>query len=700
MSLHKKVRRKLAISAGIVFALILSAAAAVFPWGTFYRGPQTAVFPQVKPAQEAAPYDEGEFHMQSGDILVDPQGEIATLSEALRLLKERKEDKPVTVWLADGTYTAFSSVSINCSNVTFRNVPGEKAFITGAKEITGWAEDTVNGVACWSVPFEGDCTSLYHPDPDRRLSRPRYPAQGYLFVEHADGARALFTAENAPWELTRGHTSFFAKKGDLRQFHNFQDVTLRVLHKWKDEITNLVSYDDATRELVWERPAAMTVEPDDRYFLENVFEQLEEPGQWYLDREAASPDGAGKLYYIPFQGENIADTVLYAGSNERLLTVEGADNVTFRGITFRNTAWNMPTARADQWPFVEGMDHSQAAYNVHPCILVTNSAGVRFEGCKFTNIGSTALKFGENVRDSSVVDSEFTNIGANAIFIEGLADAPNQNIEVSNNLIAHYGRRFFNAIGVLNIHAHHVAIANNEIFDGYYTAISSGWVWGYGENPTDFVAIEKNLIYQIGQGWLSDMGGIYTLGIQENSVIRGNWIHDVAADALQGGYGGWGIYLDEGSTGQLVEKNLVYDCGSQSFHQHYGKGNLVRNNIFAFGKEGQIRVSRKEDHTSLMLEGNILVSDGQPIYTSVERGKFTDDANLYYNYAHPYFPNSGDRCEKGISIMRCLGYYKNALVADPLFRDIGARDFALALNSPAVEKFGFETWDYGEAGRH
>jgi len=623
--------------------------------------------------------------MQDGDILT------SSIEQVQAFLETRTEDTPATVWLKGGTYTVLPDLS-PLANVTLRNVPGEEAVVTGSVEVTGWQADTVNGVACWSAPWSFKrvtFTSLYHPDPEKQLSRPRYPAEGFLFAESVEGAREL-PVETHDINYFRAYTSFFAKPGDLRQFYAMEDVTLRVLHFWKDEITNVVSFDEASGELVWKRPSAMTVKKHDRYFLENVFEALREPGQWYLDHKNE------KLYYVPFEGEDMESTVLYAGGSERLLTIDGADNVAFRGITFRNSAWNMPDS---SYGGVDDRDSTQAAYDVNPCVLVTNSNGVCFEHCKFENIGATALKLGENVHDSSVTGCEFTQIGGNAVFIEGKYDAPNSNIAVKNNLIAHYGRRFFNAIGVLNIHAHHVEISNNEIFDGYYTAISSGWVWGYAENPTDHVAIADNLIYQIGQGWLSDMGGIYCLGIQEHSRITGNVIHDVAADPLQGGYGGWGIYLDEGSTGQLVEKNLVYNCGSQSFHQHYGRENLVRNNIFAFSGEGQIRVSREEEHTSIILERNIIVSDGQPIYTSVKKDKFRDDGNLYFDYASPGRLFSNDDYRTGIPKMRRMGYYKNALVADPLFKDAGGLDFTLALNSPAIEKLGFEVWDYGRAGR-
>ncbi len=80
-----------------------------------------------------------------------------------------------------------------------------------------------------------------------------------------------------------------------------------------------------------------------------------------------------------------------------------------------------------------------------------------------------------------------------------------------------------------------------------------------GENPGN--RIVHNHIHDLGQGVLSDLGGIYTNSISPGTRIRYNVVHDVR----HRDYGGWGIYNDQGSADILVEKNLVYRCSSGPF---------------------------------------------------------------------------------------------------------------------------------------
>ena len=116
-------------------------------------------------------------------------------------------------------------------------------------------------------------------------------------------------------------------------------------------------------------------------------------------------------------------------------------------------------------------------------------------------------------------------------------------------------------VGILVGQSPNNIVEHNEIHDLYYTGISLGWTYGYGRSLATHNTVASNHVWNIGQGVLSDMGGIYNLGNARGTVIRGNHVHDVVSAV----YGGWGIYLDEGSCEVLVEGNLVHDMEASPF---------------------------------------------------------------------------------------------------------------------------------------
>ena len=95
------------------------------------------------------------------------------------------------------------------------------------------------------------------------------------------------------------------------------------------------------------------------------------------------------------------------------------------------------------------------------------------------------------------------------------------------------------------------------------------------------VQIGFNLIRYIGEGLLSDMGCIYTLGIQPGTTVDNNGVYrsscpnlisqlclsTVCHDVISYNYGGWGYYTDEGSSFMLYENNIVYATKCAGIHQ-------------------------------------------------------------------------------------------------------------------------------------
>ncbi len=699
---------------------ILVIISAIFIWLNVIFVPSDikGEFTDVAPTEKTV-FDEGEFVMGESDIVVSVDGDDlndGTAESPLKSPEAAKEkaksietDEKITVWFKAGTYFLEDTLEFteeDKSNVVYRSYPGEKVVFSGAKEISGsWQETRINGVTAFvtDMPIENEddyFRSLFKDG--KRLSRSNYPKQGVFKVKDPKSDEGV-PSDWAPEFFTHS-VAFYAHTDDVIDFANANDVDVRMMHYWCDELMPVHSVDTETGRIETQKPTSMTVRVDDNYVFENVREALSLPGEWYLDRAEE------KLYYIPEEGDTLENTVLFAGINEQLITVKNAENITFQGIDFENTDWDHISGTAFMHEFDEnnpfyknvryGWVHPQAAFETPAAVYIEGSSGINFTDCRFENISYTAIKYDKASKNSDVTSCRFNEIGANAIFINGdfIVPATTQGINVTDCHISSYGRIFNNAIGILLTHAIDCNLTHNEIHDGWYTGISVGWNWGYTDNPTNNINISNNLIYNIGNGWLSDMGGIYTLGIQPDTVISENVIYNVGCYGGEYGYGGWGIYLDEGSSGILVEKNLVYDCSSQTFHQHYGKDNEVRNNIFAFGGEGAFIITKNEEHNSLNLTNNILVVDNAPIYAfGTESDWFVDNGNIYWDYKNGGNVYSGRTMKiterKTLVAMTVQGYYNNAVYADPLFRNPESRDFTLADNSPALGT-GFRPWTY------
>src|ERR1019366_5237204 len=290
-------------------------------------------------------------------------------------------------------------------------------------------------------------------------------------------------------------------------------------------------------------------------------------------------------------------------------------------------------------------------------------------------------------KDDKVIGNEMSDLGAGGVKI-GDPDVPKEAVEattgivVAENHIHGIGIVYPAAVGVWIGQSAGNTVAHNEISDTYYTAISLGWTWGYDLTAARDNHIEFNNLYNIGRGLLSDMGCIYSLGVQPGTVERNNLCHDVSRYA----YGGWGIYTDEGSSQIRIENNIVYNTQDGGFHQHYGRENMVRNNIFAFGQEAQIRRTREEPHRSFTFEHNIVYwKQGNLLQGNWKDGQFQFDYNLYW-------PASGQTIQFGNESLegwQKRGQDAHSLVEDPLFADPDHGNFALKAGSPAA-KIGFE----------
>jgi hypothetical protein len=251
-------------------------------------------------------------------------------------------------------------------------------------------------------------------------------------------------------------------------------------------------------------------------------------------------------------------------------------------------------------------------------------------------------------------------------------------ITVDNNLIRHGGRILPCAVGVWIGFSGDNTVTHNEVADFFYTGISVGWNWGYGPSPAKRNNISFNRVHHLGQGVMSDMGGVYTLGRSEGTVVRNNVFHDIHSYS----YGGWGLYTDQASTGILFENNLVYNVKTGGFHQHFGRDNVVRNNILAFSKQQQLQATRAEDHHSFEFANNIVLYDSDTLLHGAWQAlKFSSHHNCYWHTGSMPVLFLGDTLEQ----WQAKGHERGSIIADPKFAQPKTGDFALPNDSPVFQ---------------
>lgn len=662
-------------------------------------------------------YADAEDGSDTGDgSELSPLKTISAVMKSAMLLGETAPCN-ITVFLSGGEYILSEPIRLN--DELFSGTPGSISFkanggipvISAALPVDGFKETLYNGVSALTAPLpvmkdENGNDKVIYPhqaftSSGERLERPRLPAEGFYYVADVPGYTEPFNTE---YRVAMTEMNF--NKGEISDISNLSDVQIRMFHYWDDERIEISEIDYERSYIKFVNASSFALKQESSttrgapYYLDNVPEAFDSPGEFYADRVT------GMLYYIPREGEFIDDTVIYVSSLTEMMTIDGMvgsenhSSVEFHGITFSGSDW-----------FVTARRPSQAASDITAAITINNSNYITFTGCGFTHMGTTAVKIAEGVHNFTFSHCDFNDLGGGGIHIAGTNDVPAtektlHDINITDCRIVGYGRIYANAVGILLRYAYDCDLSHNEISDGFYTGISVGWVWGYGAQVTDHIKVEYNHIFNIGQRLLSDMGGIYTLGKQPNTVLRNNLIHDIQMAC----YGGWGIYPDEGSSGILIENNICYNMSAQPFHQHYGAGNIVRNNIFAFGDGGQFIITRKEEHNSLILERNILLSDGTAIYAKhPDDMNMTDLGNLIWDYSGEAFSGYMDydvtrrlysfplQNKLNFNDMQKYGLYKESVIADPLFADPKNGDFTAAEDSPIFD-IGFKPIDMSTTG--
>ena len=666
-----------------------------------------------------------EFRLNADKTLEQVRDEI----RAWRAADTARAAELVTVWVAPGTWTLTEPVTFGVADsyVCFKaEKPSESIFTRGRKIENVTLDNAGRFVA--KIPIDsknGRFESLFVNG--RRATVAREPDEFYFYVEKP--ALGYYDAEGKAVDTSR--RAFVPRKEERGLFERIAaqpapmtETKVKFFHSWESSLHRIGSYqafqdgEEKAVQLTAGSPWKLNYWGGNlRYRIENFAEGLDEPGEWFLASD-------GTLAYIPLPGQTPENTELYAPicanpiEKMGLLKIQGESqtiarlkkergenrdtpqtpeslfvrDLTFDGLVFTLDEYQLPHA---------GLAAGQAAASSPVSITVDSARGVWFKNCEISRVGGYALGFGSGCSDCGAESTLIADLGAGGVKIGG--NPTPERIAVRDCVIRDYGHIDAGAVGVWITSAQNTQVVHNDISDGFYTGVSVGWVWGYAPSTTHHNTIAFNRIHHIGKGVLSDMGGVYSLGVSPGTRVANNVIHDVWSYNRYG-RGGWGLYTDEGSSEMTLENNLVYRVHTGTFHQHYGRDNVVRNNILAFSEEGQIQRSRIEDHTSFTFENNIVVWDKPPLLASNWKdGHYVMRNNLFYfcgeatdddAKAQKFFANDT------LSQWQADGHDTGSILANPEFTDAKNGDFSFKNGEPneAVRSIGFVPFDFTKSG--
>lgn len=667
----------------------------------------------------------------------------ATLVQAQIAVRSfrQKVPKPIVVFVREGTYYLTTPLifthedgGTDLQPVTYAAYPGETPTLSGGMKLNVQWEAFQGGIMKCSVPEGIEYNQLFING--KRQMRARYPnfdpdkplvgEGGYLNTK-GTGDRA-FTYDPATFT-----TKKWARPSDA------------VVHIFPGTYWN--NFQFRVKSVDWDRheiklgkggfQTALLENPDDffgtklvegsHFFVDNVIEELDVPGEWYFDREKSI------LYYMPFKGQNLENARVEVGLLNNLIEMRGSRQKPIRHLNIKG--FRLTHTRAiflDEY-----ITPSNGDWGIYKggAIFMEGTEDCAVEGCFFDAVGGNGIYISHHARRIRIYGNKFAFTGESAVCLVGKShiiengklncpfcgtagywdfgpdpeDYPAYCL-ISNNLMHHIGVYGKQTAGVFMAISLKNTVSHNHIYQMPRSAICMNDPF-WGGHIIEYNRIHDTVKETDDHGPINSWGrghywcvGHYGGDIYHDpgdtrrdakftTIIRNNLIHEKVTDFLPYGASNLGIDMDDGSSNFHVYNNLVIGAGVQN---RDGSHRIVENNIFINPNRG---ISYHVGYTNSgdKFVRNIVVQNTEwpffYILLQTDEAPWIDEIDYNVFSGTSVFSDSA----KDLREWQKLGFDKHSLFTDPMFVDPANGDYRVREGSEALS-LGFKNFDVRSAG--